>query len=36
MDGIQASDLKGLAGAFKKVQSDPNADPNDPNHVVNA
>ena len=34
MDGIQASDLKGLAGAFHKVKQDPNMDSNNPDHIV--
>lgn len=36
MDGVQASDLKGLAGAFSKATHDPNMDPNNSNHVINA
>lgn len=36
MDGIQAKDLKGLAGAFSKAKQDPNMDPNNPDHVVSS
>ncbi len=35
MDGLQANDLKGLASAFSKAKADPNANENDPQHVVN-
>ena len=33
-DGLDMSDLKGLAGAFSKAKQNPNANEDDPTHVA--